>query len=52
MQMFGLELYSYPTDNEQAIVVLIRAPIDVLRNYADKINFKMLLDPGRPKSES
>ena len=46
-QMFGkfrLETYPYEGIND-TIVLLVRAPIDVLRLYAEDIGYQMKLDP-------
>jgi hypothetical protein len=44
LQKYGLELKSYKCENGN-IVILIRAPEDLLRRYADETNFRMKADP-------
>jgi hypothetical protein len=44
VQKFGLELYCYQ-GRDKNIYVLMRCPLEVIRKYADDINFKMMLDP-------
>jgi hypothetical protein len=41
----GLETLSYYGYDKSEIYVLIRADLDVLRNYADDVDYVMLLDP-------
>jgi hypothetical protein len=43
----GLETLAYYGYNKTEIFVLVRANLDVLRNYADDIYFPKLLDPGK-----
>lgn len=45
LRSFGLELFIFMGFNRKEIFVLIRAPIELLRIYAESINFPMLLDP-------
>ncbi len=40
----GLELYSYFGYNKNEIFTLIRAPLELLRSYADISNYEMTLD--------
>lgn len=43
----GFELYMYKNlDAQNEVVILLRVPLDKLRAYADKIDFRMLLDPA------
>jgi anoctamin-10/anoctamin-7 len=44
LMLFGLELFCFKGRTGK-LFVLMRCPLDVIRNYADDINFKMLLDP-------
>lgn len=45
LQGLGLEIFCYKEkEGDGNIIVLIRAPVNVLRSYADKHNFKMLMD--------
>ncbi len=44
LQRAGLEVYAYQ-GAEDNVVLLIRAPENLLRIYADEINFKMKADP-------
>lgn len=41
----GLDLYAYKGANDN-VVILIRAPENLLRVYADEVNFKMKADPN------
>ena len=47
LKRMGLELFSFRSNlaNQNAIYVLIRAPLDLIRAHADEIDFPMLLDP-------
>jgi hypothetical protein len=49
MRSNGLETISYHGVNSDDIFVLVRAPLDLLRNYADDIDYRMLLDPTELK---
>eukprot|EP01034_Spumella_vulgaris_P025764 gene25764-32253_t len=42
----GLELFPYLSIQEDELIVMFRAPIAVLKEIADKSDFKMLLDPA------
>ena len=44
MQTYGLEVFSYTT-KEELIVVLIRPTDEVVRAFADEVNFKMKTNP-------
>ncbi len=44
MQTYGLEVFSYTT-KEEHIVVLIRPSEEVVRLFADEVNFKMKTNP-------
>lgn len=50
LQSYGLELYSFIGLNKTEILVLIKVPLDTLRNFAERINFKMLLDANEIES--
>jgi hypothetical protein len=41
----GLELLSFRGVNKESIFVLIRGSTELLRNYADEVDFPMLMDP-------
>lgn len=43
---FGFESYVYiGVEQDTEAVVLLRAPLDLLRSFADKVDFKLLLNP-------
>lgn len=42
----GLQVYPYLSVQEDEYIVLVRAPDDVLARFADKINFKIQLEPS------
>jgi hypothetical protein len=46
VQKFGLELYCF-TGRDKNVYVLMRCPLEVIRKYADDINFKMMLSPPK-----
>jgi hypothetical protein len=45
LQMNGLEVFGYRGLSGTEIYVLIRCPLETMRQYAEKIDFRMLLDP-------
>jgi hypothetical protein len=54
LKKLGFELFSYPSkypDCKGAIFVLIRTPLERLKDFAEENNFKMKLDPVRIKAK-
>jgi hypothetical protein len=52
LKKLGFELFSYPSkypDCKGAIFVLIRTPLERLKDFAEESTFKMKLDPVRIK---
>lgn len=45
LRSFGLDLFLFIGLNKKEVFVLIRCPIDLVKKFADKINFPMLLNP-------
>lgn len=41
----GLEIYPYPSVQEDEAIILIRVPEDILASFTDKIDYKILADP-------
>ena len=41
----GLELYPYTSVQDDEVLVLIRCPLDILKAFTDKVDFKLLADP-------
>jgi hypothetical protein len=45
----GLQYYLYKSAQEDEIIVKIRATLHQLKNHADLINYKMVMDPNELK---
>ena len=45
----GFEIFCYKSVQGDELICLVRASVDMLVDYADKIDYKMLLDPARAK---
>lgn len=52
LRLLGFEIFMYKNlDPENEVVLLLRAPLEKLRSYADQIDFVMLLDPEQVKKQ-
>eukprot|EP01031_Cornospumella_fuschlensis_P027354 gene27354-33040_t len=52
LRMLGFEIFMYKNlDPENEVILLLRAPLEKLRAYADQIDFVMLLDPEQIKKQ-
>eukprot|EP01031_Cornospumella_fuschlensis_P045331 gene45331-55461_t len=45
----GLDVFSYDSVQGDEVIFLIRCPVDVMKNFADEIDFQMELNPQRVK---
>ena len=54
LRKLGFEISAYPSHHPEckgAIFVLIRTPLERLKDFAEENNFKMKLDPVRIKAK-